>query len=509
MPRAECQSPRAALPVSPHCCFHRYSVAALILTLGQTVSAGVRFFPLGTSGLPFAGADSHPQCPGFPASGQQRRLWPSSDRVRIVRVDESRTPHWIMWGIASTTVCAVVQSCMTTPRKSTSVPGQALGYSLQYTKMTQLLANSPEGSEVEFEGLDDLSVLMPTGERKLYQTKSALASNPLADRSVAFWKTLANWADVVGKYGWDGTGLSLVIYVTNKVNIGQFAQQCGNAKDDGAVAAVIATIREGLWGTGPGFPERPKVAKELGPHVDRFFGARPEVQGIVVKAMCVETVAADIYTDLESIVRFVDKRRWEDVLKHACGWTKEQVDKLIADRKPAVVTVDAFLQEMTTFIRKFNERAILRTFAPDGPSSTETEQLKLRTFVRQLELIAIDYPDQLQAISDYHRAAIDRTQLGASGEIHPSSLDQLDEQLQRIWKNFSRQKAIQLKGHLPEEVGESVYRECIGAAVPIENQQPQAHFIPGCYHVLADDQRLGWHPKYKELLATMLASKAV
>jgi hypothetical protein len=35
----------------------------------------------------------------------------------------------------------------------------------------------------------------------------------------------------------------------------------------------------------------------------------------------------------------------------------------------------------------------------------------------------------------------------------------------------------------------------------VENLQAPPHFIPGCFHVLADDLKVGWHPDYKKLLA--------
>jgi hypothetical protein len=392
---------------------------------------------------------------------------------------------------------------MNKPRKSSAVPGQALGFSLQYTKMTELLARSAPGGEVEFEGLDDLSLRSSDGQLILFQAKSALETNPLSNRAIAFWKALANWVEIIVGGELDTARLKLVFYVSNPVTPGGWAQLFDLAVNESAVESALNVVRNALWGPAPEYPLRKSVAIELAPHLTRFFEAPIQIQRDVVRCFGSEVVQESIHSDLITIVRFVDPRRHADVLHHACAWTKQRVDELIAKREPAKVRSDDFAKEMTAYIRRFNERSILQSFAPAGPNANETEQLKLRTFVRQLELIAVDYSDQLQAISDYYRASIDRTKLGDSGEVHPSSFDALDDALHRTWRNIVRQKEIAMKDRSDEERGELVYRECVQQRLTIENQQPPEHFIPGCYHLLADDAKLGWHPHYEKLLASL------
>jgi hypothetical protein len=46
-------------------------------------------------------------------------------------------------------------------KRKTEVPGQALGYGLQYTRLTQLLLQAPEGSFCSMEVLDDVAQQHP------------------------------------------------------------------------------------------------------------------------------------------------------------------------------------------------------------------------------------------------------------------------------------------------------------------------------------------------------------
>ena len=79
-------------------------------------------------------------------------------------------------------------------RRSSQVPGQYLGYSLQTTRALVRLLSAPPGSFVSVEVLDDVAESRPAGSTTLIQAKSVGArTNPIADRSPELWKTLANW----------------------------------------------------------------------------------------------------------------------------------------------------------------------------------------------------------------------------------------------------------------------------------------------------------------------------
>src|SRR5204862_1809732 len=82
-------------------------------------------------------------------------------------------------------------------KKSSNVPGQALGYSLQFTRMAAMLFEAGPGTLVSFEVFDDVGEEAGDGTQTFVQTKSALRGNPLADRSVELWKTLANWSEAI------------------------------------------------------------------------------------------------------------------------------------------------------------------------------------------------------------------------------------------------------------------------------------------------------------------------
>ncbi len=213
--------------------------------------------------------------------------------------------------------------------RKTNVPGQALGYSLQFTRLTHLLLTTPEGSFASLEVFEDVGVETPDGQLHFIQSKSALATNPLADRSVALWKTLANWADTLTMKVPPTDKLRLILYVSRPVD-GPIAHSFANAKTLADAARAISSAKEELYGK-RGKDRENKIAGELEPHLDRFFNAKPEIANAVVYAFEIECGSGSPQSDIEKEIsaRFVPSERVSLVADHACGWVKRRADKLL------------------------------------------------------------------------------------------------------------------------------------------------------------------------------------
>ena len=80
----------------------------------------------------------------------------------------------------------------------------------------------------------------------------------------------------------------------------------------------------------------------------------------------------------------------------------------------------SFIGICRRFIRSLLKRSILISFAK-APTPADVETHRAKTFVRQLEIIAVDFEDQMAAISNYFKAALDRTNWGVSGMVQKES----------------------------------------------------------------------------------------
>ena len=78
----------------------------------------------------------------------------------------------------------------------TQVPGQLLGYGLQYSRMLSLLLEADGESIVSLEVFEDVGV--QNGHEVLAsQAKSSTTKNPVSNRAEPLWKTLRNWVDAI------------------------------------------------------------------------------------------------------------------------------------------------------------------------------------------------------------------------------------------------------------------------------------------------------------------------
>lgn len=390
--------------------------------------------------------------------------------------------------------------------RRTEVPGQALGYGLQYTRMTQLLLQAPAGSFCSMEFLDDVAQQHADEGTRLIQSKSALTANPVADRAKSLWKTLSNWTTLGVDSEYDLEKTVFEIYVSRPVG-GQLVEAFANAHTLEEARAAIAQARDALWGKPPDFALKSAVADEIAPYLERVFNADQTCLERIICNFQLTLGSGSPQADIEAVIRThpVSATKIADIADHMCGVVKRRVDELLEAGRPAVIARDSFYGWYAAYLRKIDRDTVLPSRAK-APSEEESRGQLPKIFVQQLDLIGMPFEDKLEAASDYLMAAADRTAWAVSGEVDESSFDDLDAALKRSWKNKRRTCGIE-HGSKPGEIqGQALYSDCMDFTINLQAMQPPDHFIPGCFHRLADDLSIGWHPDYEQQLKVKKAA---
>lgn len=139
--------------------------------------------------------------------------------------------------------------------KSTDAAGQYYGYSIQLTRcMSRLLSST--GASIGFEVVADVSV-DENGTIIADEVKSGLAHNPISDRAVGLWKSLANWVEAV-RSGKLTTTSQFVLYVAQPYT-GTAIGKIEAAKTKADALGVIQWLRDTFWGSAPAYPEKQKL----------------------------------------------------------------------------------------------------------------------------------------------------------------------------------------------------------------------------------------------------------
>lgn len=385
-------------------------------------------------------------------------------------------------------------------KRKTEVPGQALGYSLQFTRLTHLLLQAPEGSFCSLEFLDDVAQEDSAGAVKLVQSKSALTANPAADRAKPLWKTLSNWVALAATPGFDVDKAIFELYVSRPVQ-GTIVESFAKATDQQSAKAAIAQARTLLWGPPPKFHLKDQVAAEISSYVEKVFTAN---QGLLERLICkfqLTLGSGSPQADLEALVRShpVSPSKVNDITNYLCGVVKRHVDLLLEAGKPAVIARNDFHAWYTSYVQKIDRQTVLLSRAL-APSEEVSRGHLPDNFIRQLDIIGLSYEEMLGAASDYFMASFDRTDWAARGEVDETSFDDLDDVLKRAWKNKQRVCGLNHGSRSEQHQGQALYFDCMQFTAPVQEMSTPGHFIPGCFHMLADDLVVGWHPNYEAQL---------
>jgi hypothetical protein len=154
--------------------------------------------------------------------------------------------------------------------------------------------------------------------------------------------------------------------------------------------------------------------------------------------------------------------------------------------------------ELLAFRNRLESRRYLQSFA-GLPSPEDIELHKLRIFVRQLSLV--EFPEEmvLNGIADFLSAKTNRVQYAKRGLVHRHSFKEFEDALKSLWQNHREE--VELDQSEKEVVrGRRLALRCLREDRRLQGLDVPADFVRGCFHYLADQPVIGWHPRYQARL---------
>jgi hypothetical protein len=385
-------------------------------------------------------------------------------------------------------------------RGSVNAPGQLYGFSVQITRSVAHLLQAKEGESVSVEHLDDVAT-ESADTAILEQDKSGLAHNPVADRSVELWKTLRNWVKAI-RSGALKTNTKFVLYVAQDHH-GGIIDNIHRVTTRADADAVVQSLRKQFWGSAPKFAKRSTLPAELAEHVNDVLNATDDVLAHLFTNLTLENGTGSPNDDLHSLIaaKAISEDKREQVLTHLLGWAKRTIDKLIEKKEPAVIPWEDFHKQLVGAAKKFDRSDAVLASTPAALSQAEIEkELRARTYVRQLQAVQCDESTLVRAVNDFLRSAVDRTRWSEQGDVLEGSFGEFEDQLERAWDSQRKRVNIEQKNAEEEDRGQLLYANCSGLQVRLQGMDVPSHFVPGSFHTLADSLRVGWHPRYREVL---------
>lgn len=382
--------------------------------------------------------------------------------------------------------------------RSTQAPGQFYGYSIQTTRMVARLLRCTHSQAVSVEVLDDVAV---TGGSEVVaeQSKSGLAHNPVADRSVDLWKTLFNWVNAI-RSGALATETKFVLYTAQPYS-GSIVAKLHEVKRPEDAASIIDELRYEFWGSEPKYAKKPALPDTIKRYVNSVLGASNDVLSRLFAGFEYVAGSGSPVDDLTPLLKekAIGDGAIDDILNSVLGWTKRRVEHLIEARKPPIIKWDDFNRQLVAAARKFDRSELL---APTPLEITESEiqqELKSRQYIQQLRWIELPNDELVQAVNDYLRSSVDRTAWSERGDVLESSFAEFSDRLERYWENQKRLASIELQSRSASQMGQAVLARCSMASEQLQGLEVPSYFVPGSYHALADTFTVGWHPRFDAL----------
>ncbi len=380
-------------------------------------------------------------------------------------------------------------------------PGQALGYLLQETVLTHRLLSALPGESLSLELLEDVAVHQLEAPKELIQSTSTAGNNPVADRDPKLWKTLYNWVTTVHHLKLDPARIRFVLYVSSPVS-GPLVDALSAASTSDEAQAALSAARIELWGPAPDFAKRPTLPLPLAKFANPVLSTEDAILVPLIANFELQCGSGSPHSDFLSALAqqiILEATDIEVVAPQMLGWVKQKLEMSLEEKRPAIVSRDEFFLTMRAFIRATAFRQMLRSFA-SRPSNEEKAKERLRTYVRQLELIDLGETHILGSITDFLMSASERVEWAARGLVHPNSFDDLDISLREVWSNHSLVAEASFADK-PIPRGRSLLGQCMNHQVPVQGMTAPSYFLRGCFHRLADSKELGWHPDFQSLLS--------
>ena len=388
---------------------------------------------------------------------------------------------------------------------SHSAPGANAGFSYEFERALYWLAQSPAGSVVGVETDDDVAVRHTDASQLLEQDKHSVrdGAEPFGDRSKDLWNTLAIWIEALDTK--EVADTTRFLMVTNKVLPECVAQQIGRAKSEEEITACVAAL---------------EVAAKAPPqHIVLLMQRvlRPEsrtgLRRLILQCELVDASQATAGRELrEKTVAQLQLPKWclagaDSIADELLGWLHKTALAAWQQKQPAWIQRDHFVNQLHAIINR-RTRQITRERAEHLIPVTDDKigQEKASPFVKQLHLVTDDDGIVDSAIREFIRCNIEKSRLSAEGNVTDDDWTAFETALLSRWDKI-RARVIRMKQASPEEdIGFEIFtdtteehREKLAGS-----ETEQVYLTSGTYHRLADMVRVGWHPRFEELMRELI-----
>ncbi|KKG03535.1 hypothetical protein DU57_09150 [Methanosarcina mazei] len=358
---------------------------------------------------------------------------------------------------------------------------------------------------VAVETLDDVVFETNGTPTEIIQVKHHINRQAnLTDASTDLWKTIRIWCDFY-QNGIPQSGTVLCIMTTSRASKGSAAYYLRAENRDIAAAEKILLQTAQM-----------SVSKENNEAYSRFSNLTSESRLELLKA----TLILDQCPLNEDLDHYLQKEIWyvcqrskiDQFLMYFEGWWFKRVLKSMCSECSMPILGEELDSQLNELREQFKSDA-LPIHADLKTATVDCKLYQNHTFVRQLELIDVGSKRISIAVNNYYRAFEQRSRwlredlllVGDIGDYERNLLEEWETHFETMCEELGEDAAEQEKIKAARNIYNWVEKE---ADFPIRKCQ-EPFITRGSYHILADKQKVGWHPEFQNRLTRLLEGKEV
>jgi hypothetical protein len=288
-----------------------------------------------------------------------------------------------------------------------------------------------------------------------------------------------------------------VLYTNSPVSSDSFVKLFHKASHD-TVDKIIADIKKKIKGI--------KKEHNLYKYTNFIINTNIEIfKKILPRFDLVEDCKADdVYDSIRNqlINMAFEKDAIDDILYSLTGWMQKIIMERIAHNSSTIITKKEFLQYFKLLAGKIRRKELIDYALSQIPTNIELRQKvkKRPIYVQQLEFIECEQDEIIESVSDYFRADTNRHNWIEKGIIDEDVMNDFESRLCSFYENKFRSISLTENQRTEMDRGKLLLLECQKRQEMIANMTPPDRTIQGTYHVLADEEKVGWHPQWQKKL---------
>lgn len=387
----------------------------------------------------------------------------------------------------------------------------ALGFYYQSLYGLLAVVNATEDdATVCLERLDDVEIVL-NGRPLLVQLKHSLSKKPAAVSlaSVALWKTLRAWIDVLPKVSLDDTRFQLVTVATLSS-----ASVLAPLLDEKASRAKLLKLLEA---EAERVVNEHSFAKKNGksplPHSERLPGCSAylnlssAIREKLLSRVTIHPAANDInkiQRDIMTGLTAFPPNQREAISQRLMEWWDLQIVYSFCAKRDRFITKLEVQQRLLEMAGELSRDELLADFQFDAPPDDHSPPSMIAT---QLELVSCSKAEIRSAQREEWRARSQRHKWMTERADMAVRIYRYDRYLVQEWGD--RHEPVVEQHQLAAEdikraAGLQIFQWSFSQAHqeidPFAKNWSASYYVRGTYQVLAVEKTVGWHPDYVKLL---------